>query len=62
MGWDALDTALLDAEIVGGPAFRICRVWHPDPLRKVWHGLYGGAPTEVGPAAYQTNEGVIVAL
>lgn len=62
MDWDALDTALLDAEIAGGTAFRICRVWHPAPARKHWHGLYGGAPVEVGPISYQTSDGTIVKL
>jgi hypothetical protein len=58
MEWDQLVTVLNAAE---SNTARICRVWHPHGPH-AWNGIYGGAPVESGPPAYQLNDGTVVTL
>jgi hypothetical protein len=56
--WGALITAACKAQSAN-PDMRIVRLWHPDAPVSLWHGPFGGAPVEHGPAAYQMSDGTI---
>lgn len=65
LGWERVSAAALDAEVTEGPqGRRIVRVFADgaDNVPALWAGLYGDAPTVLGPAGYQLSDGEIVTL
>ena len=58
-----MNAAALDAEAAeGGHGRRVVRLFHPESTGTDWIGVYGCAPVDIGPAAYQFSCGEIVTL
>lgn len=46
----------------GGHGRRVVRVFCEGTAPELWHGAFGSAPVESGPAGFQLSDGEVVAL